>query len=1241
MGLTEDQQVVVDLLVKSVSPVEQHRSEAYARIVELEMTPTFLATLIDVAYLCDENVSKLAFICVKNSIARIRGTLTGKAIRGLDQERADIAVDNLKAKLNFVLNKYLATDEMIVCKELALIIRQLCRWNYPQNWMNMHELLISKLEAACSDNLTPTCTLNIVMLTHHVFKEKSMMKLARDRNMTMQLAGLLCPYVTNLWMMDWIGRWEGGTIHPDKVAATFTPVDISLTRYLDSLLIAMYTHGPRDVHQNNELVELLKVACKKMAHHLSLMKQSEQCYALLRKNCRRLLRCIGRLFECEAMVFAFVNPSTAISPVFDYLADGKSEQIISECFVLLCSAFKSPVVNNERYMQQYMELHGAGRASKGSSNMHADDFVYCHTFEEMKARVDMELSCSSGSVSVQSLRKTSSPTKGSYHAMGNIAESLSRQATFLFWDYIVERGGLVELVEFLRGRFLIVTPEEIEGWNEEQVPAEEPNNSEIHELIGAMKVNESQIFQNIVNGILGADCKTSFLVLDSYLYLYTITYTSMANLHSSKHYITILEAMKNAINSVDPFFGKLLVFRCSRIVNAWTKRINLFEEQAKIEIFRYLLYCICCEGNNETLYNLRVQHIIPFHRLYTKTIDQPFWDVLRQGNDVTRVVSSIHSVSKIDIPTIQRQALELVCKMCLEFDSEDNNFGMHLSELINTFAGGMNDLLVTTSLLQTSLGFLNSLDWQRCYHEEYYVNSHLLRFLFHLLFRMLVIDDVPVCPATANTPAITTKLMVSVNKHSELEEDTLTLWISLLRVLPKKLDTVNQELRDNIFALFPLLVNHLSEYDSEESHGKMIVCSSSVLMLDIVTEYMSILSDYIKLYASDNAGSTETGSNIFVNIFERERELWLQLSHDNHVCIEVSIPRVQELSIQCLRFPAGDPLRQGGLRLLSMLMFRLSRLCVSDDNSLFVLHKLMSYFCRKLDEGSKSNSGTAIDVQRSKLSCLSNGHAYNCTNWQHSKLEVSVLESLGGIIPILCRWAFDSPQSFNDAFINTLEKGSFASPETLMLSLIHASNQFSSNAYLRLGAMNVCCVMAMAIAPKYKQMKLFLHFKKPNAQGTEQLHSEDAKDSPHKNFSGVYLPCYMLRLVNSIISLFVESRRAYSFSITTASIMKDIEDYTLPPSKRYNLLANASSTYESTSFPISQLHEQDLFYGALKSAIQTVVRLSKTLEAFCFSNSMELLLEEREELNPKIGEIVTEYLSNNNSYTSSTPMQNP
>lgn len=203
--------------------------------------------------------------------------------------------------------------------------------------------------------------------------------------------------------------------------------------------------------------------------------------------------------------------------------------------------------------------------------------------------------------------------------------------------------------------------------------------------------------------------------------------------------------------------------------------------------------------------------------------------------------------------------------------------------------------------------------------------------------------------------------------------------------------------------------------------------------------------------------------------------------------------------------------------------------------------------------------------------------------WQHSKVPVGIIESVASLVPILCRWGFNSPALFGEALISALESGKFVGCETLLLSLINASSQFSNNAYLRLGAIICCCLMTNVFVHKYGRIKLFVQFQDRSMKGTNHGYSEDDRDNPYPNLLGVYLPCYMLRLVESIISLFVESKRASCFSITKASLVKDSDAYALPASRRFHLFANASSTYQSTAFPMSELPAYELFYGTLFS----------------------------------------------------------
>ncbi|GIX63071.1 importin-11 [Babesia caballi] len=1176
-ALSAEHALVAELLSNSVAADRRVREEAYARIVELESRPTFLATLIDVAYMSDAGVSKLAFICAKNALARIRGVSAARTTRGIAADDSDAALENLKSRLLSVLEAHLTEPGRLLCKDVALLVRKICRWNYPQSWMPMHELLVRGLEAALAEPAPSTPTLNCVLLLHHIFKEKCSMRLVRDRNATVQLAEALYPFVSKLWLQHWLHLWASGGLDAAQARSALSSTTLETSRYLDSLLIALYTHGLRDVYQRSELLDLLRLVYAKLKLHLSLVLTAPGEGSVVAKNCRRLLRGVSEMLDKEAMVFAFVDIALVLNPVFDYLASGSSEPVISQCMDVLCSAFKSPVLNNERYMAQFSAMHGDGGGARTSRKAGSEDFTIFATFSDMRAHSEMSASCAKNVTVVSALKASSSPTKGSYLSIGGVANYMSRQATFFFWECVLARGGLMALLEFLRRRFMTQSAEAIAEWSEEAVPMDAPAYAPAHALIGAMKLAGAPVLQWIMGGILGADCRADFFTLDSYLQIYTIAFPGIAGAHSCKHYLALLDAMKAALAAADPETAKLLIFRCSRIVGAWAERINLFEEQTKSELLRYLLYCLCCEGDSLTTVNLRVQHVVPFHRLYNKTVDEPFWDVLRRGTDVQRVASSLLAIAKIDVPTIQHRALELVCKMCLEFDSEENNFGEHLSDVLAFFSSGHNDLQVTASLLQTSLGFLNALDWERCYVEDSYLNAHLLRFLFHLLFRTVVVAD---ASASYESP-LSTQRMVSPCSYPELEEDVLTLWVCLLRVLPRNIAAVDSDLLNDVFRLFPLLLAYLTDSDGNRGHERLQAGCAPELAVDIVTEYVATVLDCTRAYMPDAAAAAGVAATPGGSLRENGGELWFQAPLGTSFTLAFSVSKVKTLCLESLKCANGSTLHQAGIRLLNMLVFGFGSACLEHRDALFALRELLLHFCGELNAAAVAPGDAPPELQRSRLSRLADGSSTDLgAVWQCSRVSGTVVDSISSLIPIICRWGLDAPASFTEALISVLDGGQFASPEKLLLSLLHASSHFKNNAYLRLGALICCCLMCGAVTNKYSGLRLFVqHHDVLSNPATAGSGHTTLSDNPHPNRSGVYLPCFMLRLVDSIVSQFAESKRAFCFSITKASLQKNGKDYTLPSSKRFHVFANASSTYQSAGFPMANVPAHELFYG--------------------------------------------------------------
>lgn len=176
-----------------------------------------------------------------------------------------------------------------------------------------------------------------------------------------------------------------------------------------------------------------------------------------------------------------------------------------------------------------------------------------------------------------------------------------------------------------------------------------------------------------------------------------------------------------------------------------------------------------------------------------------------------------------------------------------------------------------------------------------------------LLFRMVVINGVAADAAMPNISGNQGgQRLVSINRHQELEEDTYMLWLCLLRVLPRNMEVVEHELRESIFSLFPLLLTYLTESDNSEYPGQMRVKSSPVLALDVVTEYVTVLLDYVKAYHPEGVSSSSKGGTAFANLYEKNGEILFHLIDGTINSVEFSISRVQALCLQCLKCTDED-----------------------------------------------------------------------------------------------------------------------------------------------------------------------------------------------------------------------------------------------------------------------------------------------------------------------------------------------
>ncbi|KAK2196839.1 bifunctional Armadillo-type fold/Armadillo-like helical [Babesia duncani] len=1176
VGASPETLYVLELLNGTTSPVEEIRINAHNKILELEKNTSFLCTLLDISQLRNDCISKLALICVKNAVSKVRAiNIQHTNSQNIESDSINSAnlLTAIKTKILQIIANACSNDGTIITTEFAILVRKIGRWDYPLNWLPLHESLRATLEVCGNKQSHDIITYNAVFLIYHIMKEKTSMRLLRDRNMTSKLAETFFPPASILWFNTWTNKWKYGAFTIESFQSTFNDLEIKISMYLDSLLLCLYSNGLKNVYQSSERLQLLEHIIKKQNVIFNLTKVNTRQNINLVKNLKRLLRGFSRLIEHEPMDFAFLDMEAFLNGIFDYLATTQEEEIIKECMTLLTNVVKSPVINNNRYSAYYYEYQGKQHDYVTSSPMRiaqrkavAESFTFCKTFDEMKAHCESLKSSHSDA----NYKRTSSPLKMGLYMGGNISEHISKQCTFMFCESLSRRGGPLQFMEFIRSKFLTLTIDEIEEWAlDELIPTQEPQLSLATELIDAMKVTCAESFQAIFNAIVATETSRDFIRLESILNLYSITFPSFANLHSYKHYISILCTLKSIV-SVEGHLGKLIIFRCSRILNVWSRRINLLDQETRLHILKFLLYCVCCQGDSDHSLNLRVQHLVPLYRVYKETADEPIWDMIFKEVNIEQLIIGLLSISKVPIPSIKYKSLRLVCEICLEHDGSDSNTSKYLSMVKSICTGENYTLQVAESILQTSLSFLNSLDWQKCFNDDLYINPHLFQFLIDLLLNTIVFDS-----SSENR-------LATISKYNELEEETLTLWLCLLRLLPRNVARLDRTFIVNICNLFPPLVDYVC--DIKNTHIPIMETSS--LVLDIIVEYFALIIDltWFFIHSRQDPGIT-------TSMFITQNGQSLIYRHPEMHSINLDLNKIQTLALRYIQEEKNMDITVCGLHLVTLLSCGFNQVFMGSQEFVVILFNLLVRFCQQLQEAGTipqtPNEGMGLVALCSKTS-------ETTSRWQPSKLSPSHLNWVGLFLPIVVRWGLDCPNTFNESLLRAVVEGNFVS-ETIFISLMNASVQFRNNPTLQHSAITCAC-MFMACLGKEAFPRLFIQRKRLNTNPGGQFLRHSTSIDPSEQFfmcsDERLIFSYLLDVATATLNLFEQSKSSTMFTSPHSCYKRDLANMSIPSSNRINLCVNISATHAKIDpHKLAIATPTFVFMGSIKCTLDWIFNL--------------------------------------------------
>ncbi|CEM08566.1 unnamed protein product [Vitrella brassicaformis CCMP3155] len=189
--------------------------------------------------------------------------------------------------------------------ELSLIIRRICRFEFPSKWPQLGQLLIAKLNECDSSEISDEHCVYIALL-HGVLKEQGSKRLIMSRRESFQLGPPLVECVGRVWMRQNEALQQAG-----EASLTNLPDGVwKASRYLDGLMYLVLTHCFEKLHDHAAGGQLALLMYQKLLLLIRVWKHRPAILASQQwffKNVKSALKWMCYLVEGQCYVVAAIN----------------------------------------------------------------------------------------------------------------------------------------------------------------------------------------------------------------------------------------------------------------------------------------------------------------------------------------------------------------------------------------------------------------------------------------------------------------------------------------------------------------------------------------------------------------------------------------------------------------------------------------------------------------------------------------------------------------------------------------------------------------------------------------------------------------------------------------------------------------------------------------------------------------------------------------------------------------------
>lgn len=195
-------------------------------------------------------------------------------------------------------------------QELTMVLRRVCRFEFPMNWDGLAHLLLAELQGLRERGFSEAA-LAVVLVLHQVLKEQSSKRLLSSRREFHQLGGLLVEPLGAVWALKMEHmrhlKSQGSELVDDRLWR--------LSRHLDGSFLLLLVQGFAHLHENASGPQMVQMVKEHVEFLLVLLQSHSQqlihCPFFL-KNLKSVLKWWALLFHAHPLAFARANVSTVL-----------------------------------------------------------------------------------------------------------------------------------------------------------------------------------------------------------------------------------------------------------------------------------------------------------------------------------------------------------------------------------------------------------------------------------------------------------------------------------------------------------------------------------------------------------------------------------------------------------------------------------------------------------------------------------------------------------------------------------------------------------------------------------------------------------------------------------------------------------------------------------------------------------------------------------------------------------------